>query len=95
MRTDLHPGGGATRRNRQRTVARIDHHDDAGVLLQTSVSGELETLSKRRLRAAFFRWPLMTLVVVARIHWQALRLWARRVPFLRKPEPPRTFVTRS
>ena len=30
----------------------------------------------------------MTLGVVARIHWQALRLWFKRVPFFRKPAPP-------
>jgi hypothetical protein len=28
--------------------------------------------------------PLLTLGVVARIHWQALRLWAKRVPFFGK-----------
>jgi DUF1365 family protein len=38
--------------------------------------------------------PLMTLGVIGRIHWQALRLWVKRVPFFRKPEPPELFVTR-
>jgi len=75
-------------------VARIDHHDAAGVLLKTSISGALEPLTKGRIRAAFVSVPLLTLGVVARIHWQALKLWARRVPFHRKPEPPPTFVTR-
>ena len=32
--------------------------------------------------------------VIARIHWQAVRLWLKRVPFFRKPAPPDTFVTR-
>jgi uncharacterized protein len=94
MRTDLNPGSTAPRTERRRTVARIDHHDAAGVLLQTSVSGHLETLTAARLRAAFFRWPLMTLGVVARIHWQALRLWRRRVPFFKKPAPPPSLVSR-
>ncbi len=94
MRTGVHPPARATRSERSRTVARIDHHDAAGVLLQTSVSGVLEPLSRRRLRAAFFSLPLLTLGVVARIHWQALRLWVKRVPFLRKPAPPRSLVTR-
>jgi DUF1365 family protein len=36
----------------------------------------------------------MTLGVIARIHWQALRLWFKRVRFVRKPAPPELFVTR-
>ena len=94
LRTDLQAPGEPARAARARTVARIDHHDAAGVLLKTSISGALEPLTKGRIRAAFVSVPLLTLGVVARIHWQALKLWARRVPFHRKPEPPPTFVTR-
>jgi len=35
----------------------------------------------------------MTWSVIARIHWQALRLWLKRVPFFRKPAPPLNEVT--
>lgn len=77
-----------------RTVARIDHHDAAGVLLQTSVSGTLAPLTPQRTRAAFVRIPLLTLAVTARIHWQALRLWFKRVPFFTKPAPPSRPVSR-
>jgi DUF1365 family protein len=51
-------------------------------------------LSRRSALKAFFGMPLMTFFVVARIHWQALKLWTKRVPFFRKPEPPKAFVTR-
>jgi uncharacterized protein len=81
-------------RTPQRTVARIDHDDTDGPLLQTSVSGALEPLTSARVRAAFFGMPLMTLGVIARIHWHALQLWLKRVPFFRKPAAPPAFTTR-
>jgi uncharacterized protein len=77
-----------------RTVARVDHDDNSGPLLQTSVSGQLVSLTPQAIRAAFFGTPLMTLGVILRIHWQALRLWAKRVPFVSKPAPPQAFVSR-
>ena len=77
-----------------RIVARIDHHDAAGALLQTSVAGSLAPLTARSARAAFFAMPLLTLGVVARIHWHALRLWLKRVPFFAKPAPPATSISR-
>ena len=75
-------------------MARIDHHDADGALLQTSVSGDLQRLTPQRARAAFFGMPLMTLGVIARIHWQALKLFAKRVPWFRKPAAPAQFVSR-
>lgn len=81
-------------RGTDRIVARIDHDDAGGALLQTSVSGQLAPLTPAALRRAFFGMPLMTLGVVARIHWQALKLWTKRVPFFRKPEPPGAFISR-
>ena len=85
---------GAAHDTTSRTVARIDHHDEQGLLIQTSVSGALKPLTAARVRAAFFGMPLMTLGVILRIHWQALKLAAKRVPLFRKPEPPASFVTR-
>ena len=75
-------------------MVRIDYDDDAGALLQTSVSGALEPLTAASARRALWRHPAMTLGVIARIHWQALRLWFKRVRFVRKPAPPELFVTR-
>jgi DUF1365 family protein len=91
MRTDL--GHAAAPTARGRTVVRIDHEDAEGVLLQTSVSGELTPLDAASRRAAFFGMPLMTLGVIARIHWQAVKLWRKRVPFFSKPPAPGTFVS--
>lgn len=79
---------------RTRTVARVDWHDAEGPVLQTSVSGHLEPVSARSLRRAAWGYPLMTVALVARIHWQALQLWRKRVPFFRKPAAPAQLVTR-
>ena len=99
MCTGLHPAAGSTRSElpmtTPRTIARIDHHDAQGLLIQTCVSGALHPLTAASMRSAFFGMPLMTLGVIARIHWQALKLWCKRVPFFRKPAPPSTFVTRA
>jgi uncharacterized protein len=75
-------------------LARVDYHDDAGAVLRTSLSGALEPLSARALRRVFFGQPLMTWGVVLRIHWQALRLFVRRVPWFSKPPPPGQLVSR-
>jgi uncharacterized protein len=80
---------------RQRTVARIDYDDAQGSLISTSVSGDLEPLSPVAVRKAMFSYGAMTLGVIARIHWQALKLFFKRVPFFSKPTPPAVWVTRS
>ncbi|MCY7371558.1 MAG: DUF1365 domain-containing protein, partial [Polaromonas sp.] len=76
------------------TVAAIDYDDDDGPLLQTSVGGALEPLTASSLRKAFWRYPGMTFGVIARIHWQAFKLWRMRVPLVGKPSVPEAFVTR-
>lgn len=80
--------------DRNRTVARIEYSDASGPLITTSVSGTLEPLSAAGIRRALWRHPALTLGVVGRIHWQAFRLWRKRVPFFRKPAPPTVFLTR-
>jgi len=80
--------------DRRRTVARIDYDDALGPVLQTSVSGTLEPITPAVLRRALWRYPLMTLAVVGRIHWQALRLFVKRVRFFRLPTAPEVFVSR-
>ena len=79
---------------RQRTVARIDYEDATGALLQTSVSGVLEPATPAALRRALWRHPVLTFGVIARIHWQALKLWARRLHVFAKPAAPAATLTR-
>ena len=79
---------------RTRTVARIDFDDAQGPLIETSVSGALKPLTAQAMRRALWRYPAMTLFVVGRIHWQALRLFLKKARFFGKPPPPHSFTTR-
>lgn len=78
----------------RRTVARVDYDDAQGPLLETSVSGQLEPLTAATVRRALWHYPAMSWNVLARIHWQALKLFLKRVPFFGKPALPASFVTR-
>jgi uncharacterized protein len=82
-------------RSGERIVARVEHDDDAGPLLVTSVSGTLAPATAARQWRAFLGQPLMTLMVIARIHWQALHLWRKRVAYVSKPPAPPALVSRS
>ncbi len=81
-------------REREMHLACVDHDDAEGPLLQTSLSGRAVPIGDRSVARAFFTYPLMSFGVIARIHWQALRLWLRRVPFFSKPVPPQQKVSR-
>ena len=65
-------------------IVRIDYDDAEGELLRTSISGMPLAWSARALLGAFLRMPLLTAGVMARIHWQALKLWLSGVPFYGK-----------
>lgn len=81
-----------------RAFAQVDFHDgpsDDDQLIVTTIHGTPTPLTAATALAAFVRHPLMTLGVVARIHWQALKLWKKRVPFFEKPAPPPLETTRS
>jgi DUF1365 family protein len=66
--------------------ARIHVRDDDGSRPLTAVlHGRRRELSNRSLGGLLLRYPLQPLQVTALIHYQALRLWAKRVPFHHKP----------
>ena len=68
--------------------------DDKNVLRQNAAFvGDRTELSDRKLIGAFIRYPLMTLKVVAGIHWEALHLWRKGMTFHKRPAPPKQAVT--
>jgi hypothetical protein len=66
--------------------ARIHVRDDDGARPLTAVlHGRRHELTNRSLAALLLRYPVQPLQVIALIHFEALRLWLKRVPFHRKP----------
>ncbi len=76
-------------------VASVDHDDEHGPLITTHWSGQLQPYSQAAARRAAWRYPLLSWMVTWRIHWQALQLWLKRVPFFSKPPAPTTSVTQT
>ena len=73
---------------------RIDYFNEGRLQLNTAIWGKSRQLTSRSLFAALVRQPLLTLGVVARIHWQALRLWLKGVSFHPNPSSSAEEVTR-
>jgi uncharacterized protein len=67
----------------ERVQLRILETDREGPLLAATFNGRHRAHNTRELLRAFFALPLVTLKIMAAIHWEALRLWlkgARLVP---------------
>lgn len=66
----------------------IDGHDVEGKLIHAAITAQRQPLTDRSLLRAVVGFQLMTIKVVAAIHWEALKLWLKRVPLTRQPSPP-------
>lgn len=76
--------------------SRVDisyYGDDDSLRLTTWVAGTFQDLEDGRLINIILRYGWMTPLVVFRIHWQALRLWSKKVNFFSKPQPPKKEIT--
>lgn len=58
----------------------IRQSDRDGFLLTAAFNGKREDLSDRSLARCLIRYPLLTLKVMAGIHWEALWLWLKGAP---------------
>ncbi len=67
---------------------RIDDYDGEQLVLRSALRGARRPLSDARLLRYALQFPLLTLQVIGLIHWHALRLWLKRIPWHRKGDSP-------
>jgi DUF1365 family protein len=66
----------------------IDDYRGGERVLVSTVTGAREELTAANLARFSIRYPLVTLKVIFLIHWEALRLWLKKIPFrLKEAEP--------
>jgi uncharacterized protein len=71
----------------------IRQTDANGPIFNASFSGRAEAASDEALLRAFFRYPLMTLKVIAAIHYEAARLFVKGMRLKGRPPDPAAAVS--
>ena len=77
----------------ERIVVGISATASEGPILSAVLAGTREPLTDRNLSRVFLQIPAITLKVSAAIHWEALKLWAKRIRLHRRPAPPEHATT--
>ena len=65
-------------------VAHMNTLDDGGHFFDATLTMDRQPWTSANLASALLKQPWMTAKVIAAIHWQALRLWIKRVPLYRR-----------
>lgn len=67
----------------------VDDEKAGEKILVTALTGTRRALTDGALLACAVKYPLLTLRVIFLIHWHALLLWIKRVPWFRKAANPK------
>lgn len=65
---------------------RILEKDSSGPLLSATFSGRRKAFTTAALLRECVRVPMLTFKVIGAIHWEAFKIWRKRVPFHPRPE---------
>lgn len=65
---------------------RIDDYKNDKRLFISTLTGKQESLNNRNLLLYSLRFPFITLKIITLIHWNALKLWMKKIPYRKKGE---------
>jgi len=68
----------------EKWAVNIDNFNEEGISLVSSIRGQAHPLTSGRLLWFAVKYPLLSLKIILLIHWQALKLWLRKVPYFPK-----------
>lgn len=74
-----HPGDGLS--------VHMRNLEDGRAVFDATMTLRRREWNDANLRSSLLRFPLLTLRIIASIHWQALLLWLKRTPFHPHPSP--------
>ena len=72
----------------ERVAVGIKASEKTGPVFTAVLEGRHRALSDSNLLALFVKMPAVTIKVIAAIHWQAAKLWIKRIALHRRPPPP-------
>jgi DUF1365 family protein len=70
----------------KRISAVVRAYDVSGTVIVASLAGQRHTLTDSALALVLLTHPLLTLKVIAAIHWEALKIWLKGIRL--RPRPP-------
>ena len=72
----------------------IDYYNnEENKQLITSLLGTFSPMMKKDLRHVFWRYPLVPMKAILLIHWQALKIITKRIPYISKPQQNEKTIT--
>ena len=71
-------------KNSEKISIIIDQNDNEGKLLYASQDGKAKDFNEKNLIISYISHPLMTLKIIAAIHYEALKLWLKGIKIIKR-----------